>query len=244
MGSRSWLRHSKWTKFHRWVALFIGLQMVLWVAGGLVFVWSDIDNVHGDFEAQENERPVLDRSMLDGTAGKAIAALSKKLGRPVESRRLLLSHLLKRPVYAVYEKGGVPAGLVDARTLEVLTPLKEDTVRVLARADYKHDHAISSIELLEETPSDYRGSEKPVWRVAFNNPKETRLYISRNSGRVLARRNWNWRLFDFFWMLHTMDYWGRDDFNHWLIRGTSLLAALVSLSGVLLLFQRFIRPSV
>jgi uncharacterized iron-regulated membrane protein len=35
-------------RLHKWAALVVGIQMLLWVAGGLVMSLSDIDEVHGD----------------------------------------------------------------------------------------------------------------------------------------------------------------------------------------------------
>ena len=35
-------------QLHKWAALIVGIQLFLWVAGGLVMSLSDIDEVHGD----------------------------------------------------------------------------------------------------------------------------------------------------------------------------------------------------
>src|SRR3546814_3171030 len=46
----------------------------------------------------------------------------------------------------------------------------------------------------------------------------TRVYIAQNSGRIVAVRNGTWRLYDFFWGLHIMDWKNHEDFNTpWLI---------------------------
>ncbi len=237
--NRLW-RHPRWTKAHRWITLLIGLQLIAWTAGGIVFVWSDLDNIHGDFEVRAQKPKPLDLRLLGARGRRAVAGLSRKLKREVVPTRILLREHLGRTAFVVYEKGSVPAGMVDAASGVVLTPLVERVARQLARSDFKGEAPIKSAVLLKKAPTEYRGGELPIWRVEFDNPKQTRLYLSPQSGRVRARRNWNWRLFDFFWMLHTMDYRGRDDFNHWLIRGASVLAGLSALTGILLLFQRFL----
>ena len=56
---------------------------------------------------------------------------------------------------------------------------------------------------------------------------------------MLARRTTRWRVFDFLWMLHIMDYDEREDFNHPLLVSASLIALLAALSGVGLYFFRF-----
>lgn len=239
--SRFW-RHPWWTKAHRWLSLFAGVQVALWVVSGSVFVWLDLDDVHGDLEVRAQASPVLGKSVLSPPESAAVAALAAAEGRALNPTRVLLTSLRGRPVRAVYEgDGSVPVGLVDAAAGTVLTPLGVEFATALAAADYAPAHPIASVISVVAKGGDYRGPELPVWRVEFAGPKATRLYISPRSGRVLARRNDRWRLFDFFWMLHTMDYSERDDFNHPLIRIAALGALAVVLTGTLLVGQRFIK---
>ncbi|MFM9952336.1 MAG: hypothetical protein ACKV1O_30680, partial [Saprospiraceae bacterium] len=35
---------------HRWLGVLIGIQFLAWTLGGLYFSWSDMDEVHGDYE--------------------------------------------------------------------------------------------------------------------------------------------------------------------------------------------------
>jgi hypothetical protein len=62
--------------------------------------------------------------------------------------------------------------------------------------------------------------------------------VSAQNGQVVARRTDIWRLYDFFWMLHIMDYRGRVDFNHPLLIGASALALVLAATGCWLLFYR------
>jgi hypothetical protein len=50
----------------------------------------------------------------------------------------------------------------------------------------------------------------------------------------MSLRNSKWRIFDFLWMLHTMDYAGRDNFNNTLLRAFSILGLTTIGSGFLL----------
>ena len=52
---------------------------------------------------------------------------------------------------------------------------------------------------------------------------------------MIARRNDVWRLYDFFWMLHIMDYRERSNFNHPLVIAASAGAVLLTLTGLVLL---------
>ena len=67
----------------------------------------------------------------------------------------------------------------------------------------------------------------------------TRVYVDAKNGAIRARRNDVWRRYDFFWMLHTMDYRGRDNFNNPLIVTIGMAALWLSISGVVLLTRSF-----
>ena len=53
-----------------------------------------------------------------------------------------------------------------------------------------------------------------------------------SAGELLARRTDRWRIFDFLWMLHIMDFDTRDDFNHPLLQLAAVLGLIIALSGV------------
>ena len=67
------------------------------------------------------------------------------------------------------------------------------------------------------------------------------VYVSEATGRVVERRTDSWRLFDVLWMLHTMDYSGRDDFNHPLVIAVTFGVLWLTATGVYLLFVSFRR---
>ncbi len=67
------------------------------------------------------------------------------------------------------------------------------------------------------------------------------MYFAAQDAQLVATRNNTWRLFDFFWMLHTMDYRGRDNFNNPLVITIATAALWLSLSGFLLVLRSFAR---
>lgn len=81
-----------------------------------------------------------------------------------------------------------------------------------------------------------RAHKEPVWRVDFDDADATTVYVSARSGKVLEHRNSTWRLFDFFWMLHIMDYAERTNFNNPLLVSSVIGGLWMALSGVWLLF--------
>jgi PepSY-associated TM region len=121
---------------------------------------------------------------------------------------------------------------VDAETGAVLSPLDRDTAVAIARADRAGSPEIREAVLIErDPPSEYREGALPAWRVDIDDDENTHIYVSTSTGRITARRNDAWRRFDFFWMLHTMDYRGRDDFNHPLLIVAAAAAVVTLASG-------------
>jgi len=62
------------------------------------------------------------------------------------------------------------------------------------------------------------------------------VYVASELGTVQKFRNNKWRLFDFLWMLHTMDYQGRDNFGNILLRIFSIFGLVTVTSGFALFF--------
>ena len=157
-----------------------------------------------------------------------------------------LRTLLDRPVYDL--KGSSGSTLVDAESGAVISPLDEKTAVAIARADRDGTPAVGSVERIEsDPPVEYRGQPLPAWRISFADPDATHVYVDAQTGLIRARRNSAWRRYDFFWMLHTMDYRGRDDFNHALLIAFAITGLVAVLSGWTLwgvrVWRRFRRRS-
>jgi uncharacterized iron-regulated membrane protein len=76
--------------------------------------------------------------------------------------------------------------------------------------------------------------------VQFNDPEGLRIYVSPTTGKVVARRTNTWRVYDFLWSLHIMDYREHEDFNHPLLIACAAGLLVLALTGCVLLWRRFI----
>lgn len=217
-------------RIHLWAGLILGLQVLLWMASGAVMSFFPIELVRGETAAYSAPERPLDAQTYASPGGiiaQADGATSVELKR-----------FLGRPVYVTGGPGA--AAIFDAASGEKLTPLKEDDARAIAKQDYVGEGEIARAALVSFPPQEYRG-ETPVWRVDFNDRRRTRLYISPDTGEVRARRNDIWRLYDFFWMLHIMDYEDREDFNNPLLMTASAAGLVFALSGVVIVVMRLAR---
>ncbi len=220
-------------KIHLWAGLVLGLQLLFWVSGGVVMSVLPLEQVRGEHRAAEPASPAPLRS-----AGPLLP-LEQVLRRYPETTGITLDWLLDKPVYRLQ---GSEARLLDARSGQRLDPLAEETALAVARRDYiDPDPAMQARWIENQPPGEIRGRPLPIWQIQLNDDLHTRLYVSPESGKILARRNDRWRLFDFFWMLHIMDYENREDFNHPLLIGFALSSLLFVLTGFALLWIRF-RP--
>jgi hypothetical protein len=221
---------------HRWLGAVVGIQLFLWSLGGFIFATHDLDWVHGNRGRAKAPDNRVDMASVRISPQQAVTAATSA-GAP---ETVTLRVFMGQPVYEI--RGSDGTALIDARSGEVRSPISEALARSIATSDRSGEVAVSSISSIDkDPPSEYRGGTVPAWRVVLDDSDNTHIYIAKNTGRITARRNDAWRRFDFFWMLHTMDYKGRDNFNHWLLIGFSALGLITVLSGWFLWGTRVVR---
>jgi len=218
-------------QIHRWLGLLIALQLLFWVLGGLVMSALRLEEVRGEDRAAQQAVAPLDA----GTALLSPGELLRAQDTPIIS--MTLAMLLGRPVYRL--KTGDKAILVDGEAGVVLSPLPKAAAEAIARADYAGGAAVAGTDWIDTPALEYRGRPLPLWRVRFADERNTTLYVSPATGEVVARRNDYWRLFDFVWMFHIMDYEEREDFNHPLLVITAASALLFVITGLVMLVYSF-----
>jgi len=217
------------TAVHKWVGVFVGIQVLLWVAGGLVMSAFPIELVRGETQAAHDEPTPIGAHEL----GVDLAATLATIGAVSAIETVRIAGRL----YLRADRIGQPPVLIDASDGRLIDSIDEATARVVADDDFTGVGRVVATELAADTSTEYRGV-LPVWRIRFDDARATTIYVSPTSGQVIARRNDIWRLYDFFWMLHIMDYKERVDFNHALLIGASALALLLAATGFWLLFYR------
>ncbi|MEL7489895.1 MAG: PepSY domain-containing protein [Pseudomonadota bacterium] len=212
---------------HRWLGLILGAQVLLWMMSGVIMSWFHISLVRGETNTALTFSPELE--------ARSYAAPGGAIAQMEGVTEVTLRTFLGKPVYEVKAQNGI--ALFSARTGAKISPITEKQVREVAKTDYVGEAQIGAVKRLTNPPAEYRGST-PVWQVTYEDRLQTRLYISPQTGKVEARRNRIWRLYDFFWMLHIMDYDERDNFNNLLLRAASATGLLFALSGLGLVIVR------
>ncbi|GJL93384.1 PepSY domain-containing protein [Hyphococcus sp.] len=224
----------KWiVRIHKWVALIVGLQIVLWIAGGVVMSVIPIEVVRGEHKIEHYSVTPFDVEEL-----LPLNAAAKAIGEPT-IQSAALGEMLGEPVWRIVRQDGELA-VVDAWSGALLSPLGESTARQIAERDYNGDGAFNSITFVESPPSEYN-KLGPVWRAQFSDRDKTTIYVDPLIGEVTARRSQTWRFYDFFWKLHIMDYDDGANFNHPLLITAAGAAIFVAVSGFILLIIKLRR---
>lgn len=216
---------------HKWLALVIGLQAVFWTLSGVYMTAVHLDIIHGDHLVRRI--PVGPLNLAGLTEPGAILAKAGPDGA------LRLESQLGRPVYVLESATG--KALFDAETGTLLSPLGAAEIRRRALAHYAGPGAIKELKLLEVVPGEIRGRPAPIWRVEFEGLWRPTLYLSPQTGELVAKRHDLWRIFDFVWMFHIMDYQERENVNNLLLRLATCTAVVTSFTGAWLLFYSFRR---
>lgn len=216
-----WLR-----RIHKWVGLVIGLQVLVWAISGAAMALLDMDEVEGG-EAVRQATPALP------PPGNAWPVVQQALAdQPVLGLRT--RSMPGHQVLEVTTNGGVR--LFDAASGSPLT-IDANLAASIAKAAYPSGSTAVNVAQLTEVTLPVREHQLPIWQVDFADDVRSSYYVSGTTGEVLERRNDSWRWWDFFWMLHNMDYAKRTSFNHPLIIMVGIAMTWLAVTGFWLLFR-------
>lgn len=214
-------------RIHKWIGLILGLQFVLWTLSGSMMALLDMEQVGGHAMAATHAHPLpADATFVNPATLAGLGAVSG----------VTLRDLAGRPVYELRTANGLHlVSAVDGGEMTV----NVDIARTVA--SMMNEAPVRSTELLAKANLEAREHSGRMWRVNFADEANSSAYVSAETGRFLVMRGDTWRTWDFFWMLHNMDYVGRTSFNHPLIIFVAFGALWLSGTGLYLLFKSFTR---
>lgn len=216
-------RHTaKWIrKSHRYLGIFLGLQFLMWTISGIYFSWTDIDAIHGDHFKNMDYQPQAFTGL--------IAPSELKLEKGINS--IEIRDINNVPYYWVNQNQ-----LFNALDGKVKSSINKDEALNIAGNHIKKELQVNDVAFIEkvDTHHEYREKLLPAYVISYKGYESLKAYVSAVDGKFQTVRHRDWRIFDFLWMTHTMDYEGRDDFNTTVLRAFSLLGLITVLSGFLL----------
>lgn len=211
-------------RIHKWVGIILGLQFLLWALSGSVMALLDKDKVGGHDAEMSHAHPLPEGgyfAVADLPRGAAITGVA-------------LRDLGARPIYELHTNRGIQ--LFDAMSGEHIAV---DKTFARDAASMMNAAPVKQIGLLSKPNLEARDHKGAMWRVDFSDAENSSAYISAETGRFLVMRGDTWRTWDFFWMLHNMDYVNRKSFNHPLIIFVAFGIVWASGTGFYLLFKSF-----
>ena len=218
-------------KVHRLTGYLVFIQVILWIAGGSIVPFDSL--VKGGAVTQVSAAPSFPGNWLEQTAsGLASMGSIHHIQSHNSSQGVLLE--------VSSEASTQWLRLADGRPMEDPTP---ESVTEFAATIYTGPGTHLSTRRLDQPDSTVLGlvdelyGREDIWQVNYDDSAGTRLYFDGPSGRYLTVHNDYWVVFDAFWRLHIMDYSEGENFNNWLLRLFSVIAAVFALSGAVLIFN-------
>ncbi|MEW6992378.1 2Fe-2S iron-sulfur cluster-binding protein [Colwelliaceae bacterium 6441] len=222
-------------KIHKWSALFVGLQLLVWLGSGLFFNLMDHQKARGDhYRVYGSVQNVIDHQRLvepQDIIGNAQAVVS-----------LSLINLLGKPVYLLTHDKGLYRhfsnlySLVDAYSAKPIT-IDAAMAKQLAIASYKGPGKINSATLIKQDNDDFPKEQNASWQINFADEVNTSVYVEVGSGRIIGHSNDDKRFADFFFMLHFMDYGNKGGFNSIQIMLFAVVTLWLALTGFIWTLQ-------
>jgi hypothetical protein len=223
------------SRLHRWLAAIVGVQILIWFASGTIMAVLPIETVRGEHLLKEAKPQLVDTALLAQRLPALVADL------PANPEKLTAVMLGNKPVLQVRFAGEDAALLLDVRSGKTLSPLPAEEAMALVRSRATVDSSRLTATKVLQTSTEYKG-EVPAWRIDVNDDSNTAFYVSMTTGDIKPVRTRLWRVYDFLWGLHIMDWNMRENFNTpWLI-GFAGLSFVTALAGTGLLFFRLVRP--
>jgi len=205
-------------KIHKYLSLFISIQLLLWTISGIYFAYNQIELVRGEHLRNQSFQEI-DFNLQE------LPSIKAKSMRPFIRLGELLIQVETASQTLYLKQDGTEAPQIDSNQAMEIVDAKTSL------------QALSAREILEvPAGAEYRGRSLPLYQVQTNHKDSINVYIDGWTGDIVAIRSSSWRLWDLMWGLHIMDYVDRDNINNILMKVFSILALISSLSGVILFF--------
>ena len=223
------------TTIHKWLSLFVGLQLLIWLGTGLYF------NLMDHSKASGNELRVHSHHEGSITGFDLFPIKDITSNAPQEVNLIWVLH---QPYYHfVFDKGQHSYQERHSKLFDAVTGkpfnLSEEQVLTLAKNSYSGQGKLTTPVLSQPPFSDHVRQQNPMWQVAVEDENNTTIYLDSITGQVLRHANDDFRLKDLMMKLHFMDYGNSGGFNHWLIIAFAFATLFLSITGVTWLIQQY-----
>tara|TARA_Y100000815_G_scaffold114384_1_gene103327 strand:- start:428 stop:1075 length:648 start_codon:yes stop_codon:yes gene_type:complete len=207
--------------FHKYLSLVISIQLLLWTISGIYFAFNKIELVRGEQYLIEQKVSKLNLKEVESSFS----------GKNVNFVRRLDEWIIKVETDSGFSYTDLQGQNLDELNAEEVREVVRQSTNLIPLMAQRIDKP--------EIRAEFRGRNLPIFKVATSTTDNINVYVDAFTGEVTAIRSDSWRIWDFLWGAHIIDYSERENINNFLIKILSILALLSSLSGIVLFFKTF-----
>lgn len=207
--------------FHKYLSLVISIQLLLWTISGIYFAFNKIELVRGEQYLIEQKVSKLNLKEVESSFS----------AKNVNFVRRLDEWIIKVETDSGFSYTDLQGQNLDELNAEEVKEVVRQSTNLIPLMAQRIDKP--------EIRAEFRGRNLPIFKVATSTTDNINVYVDAFTGEVTAIRSDSWRIWDFLWGAHIIDYSERENINNFLIKILSILALISSLSGIVLFFKTF-----
>ena len=205
--------------FHKYLSLVISIQLLLWTVSGIYFAFNKIELVRGEQYLIEQKVSKLNLKEVESSFS----------GKNVNFVRRLDEWIIKVETDSGFSYTDLQGQNLDELNAEEVREVVRQSTSLIPLMAQRIDKP--------EIRAEFRGRNLPIFKVTTSTTDNINVYVDAFTGEVTAIRSDSWRIWDFLWGAHIIDYSERENINNFLIKILSILALISSLSGIVLFFK-------
>jgi Na(+)-translocating NADH:ubiquinone oxidoreductase F subunit len=232
----------KFKVLHKWVSLFVFLQLLVWLMTGFLLGKVDMQKAAGYLTLnKEIKAQTLSTDKL--------SKFNYLLNNYPLTTNITLTQLNEIPIYllelnkAFHSSDVSEHVIIDAYSGHEII-LDRDLAMNIALASYKGDAEINKVERLIPPIEDLPKERNSVWRIDLQDIDQTSIYVREQTGEVITHVNSETRWRDLLMMLHFMDYQQQGSFNNIFMKAFGVLMLLLTGTGFWWLVRLLIEKQV
>ena len=230
---------------HKWLSLFVGVQLIIWLATGVYFNLMDHHKAGGhEYRVHSHSEERLSAFELSPVSLVGRTSLSNTSMGSKQPISVKLIWILEHPYYHfVYQAGQHSYQKSHSELFDAVSgePFQLSSTQALniAQQSYSGSGEFMKAELTQPPFDDYLAQKNPMWKVEVIDENNTTIYLDGVTGKVIRHANDDLRLKELMMKLHFMDYGSSGGFNHWWIIAFAIATLLLSITGVIWLIQQY-----
>lgn len=202
----------RYWSWHRWLGLALLLPLVWWAATALVFVVRPIDETRGRIWSTGRTADPATLVAVRLPAAEALVGVRRLTVGVVEGHQVLVLDRGKEHEPEVYDQASghalgaaiPPEWALDGARRDFDGPFNPDAVYLLPRQGPAR--LVLGAGPSEAARTDEYAGPLPAYAVHLRGAPGMRLYVDALDGEIRARRTSWWRLYDWAFRLHALDF--------------------------------------